>query len=118
MLLQFVAIRFLQKLRNFYTSVKMENLNAYLKDFGDEQAVEVFLYNSNKTGLFHTVLDYSTNSLGFSKKNEVQDRLQEFGQAINKAFKSVQRVYQTDDHKKRVFDKVLEKINEEKSDYH
>jgi len=36
MLLQVVAIRFLQKLRNFYTSVKMENLHKYLKDFGDE----------------------------------------------------------------------------------
>ena len=83
MLMEAVAVRFLQKMRCFYVSVKLENVYKYLVDFGNESEVEQFLYHCNKTGLFHTVLDYTTNSLSFDSKTEVLASLEQFGLTIN-----------------------------------
>jgi hypothetical protein len=108
-----LAIRVLQKLRNYYTSLKLTNLYKHFSEFCNEKEVEVFLYKCNRNNLIHTVLNYSTNSISFERKQEVIGNLKEFGVKVNKAFNCVLELTKGQDHRVRVFQKVSDMISQE-----
>ena len=60
-----LAIRIIQKCKNFFTNVKFASLSKMLSFFGDWHKIEGLLYECNRLGLVMTIADHSNGVLSF-----------------------------------------------------
>jgi len=117
-----LAVRILQKAKNFYRNLKFKTLAKLLSFYGEGKSeeetwasVETLLYECNREGLVKTVIDHRSASISFNKQVEVIENLISFGNKLRKAFIQTRQVsYQGHaDERNRIFMKVKEKIDEE-----
>lgn len=116
-----MAVRILQKAKNFYRNLKFKTLSKLLSFYGDENgenwaAIESLVYECNREGLVKTVVDHRSGSISFDKQVEVLENLMQFGTKLRQAFITTREVTYAGHHdeRNRIFMKVKEKIDEEK----
>lgn len=62
-----LAIRILQKCKNFFTNVRFASLSKMMKFFGDWNKIEGLLYECNRLGLVITIADHSKQIITFDQ---------------------------------------------------
>ena len=60
-----LAIRMLQKSKNFFTNIKFDSLTKMLSFFGGWDMIEGLLYECNRIGLVMTITDHSKRVVTF-----------------------------------------------------
>lgn len=60
-----LAVRILQKCKNFYTNIKIKTLEKFLAFYGSTTDIETLIYHCNRAGLINTILDHKTNVITF-----------------------------------------------------
>jgi len=60
-----LAIRILQKSKNFFTNVKFNSLIKMLNFYGDWDKIEGLLYECNRLGLVMTIADHAKQIITF-----------------------------------------------------
>jgi len=60
-----LAIRMLQKSKNFFTNIKFASLEKMLDFFGNWDMIETLLYECNRSGLVMTITDHSKRVVTF-----------------------------------------------------
>ena len=108
-----LAVRILQKSKNFYTKMKFANISKQLAFFGDWDKIETLLFECNRIGLIYTVLDHKNNSLSFDQNLQVAESLVSFGQQLRNAFQRINERRTQGAERVRIFMKVKEKLDEE-----
>lgn len=60
-----LAIRILQKCKNFFTNVRFTSLTKMMSFFGDWDKIEGLLYECNRLGLVMTITDHTKQVITF-----------------------------------------------------
>jgi len=60
-----LAIRMLQKSKNFFTNIKFASLTKMLSFYGEWDKIESLLYECNRLGLVMTISDHSSGIVTF-----------------------------------------------------
>ena len=87
-----LAVRILQKSKNFYRNLKFTTLSKLLcfyeaeKDQDNWANIEKLLYECSRETLVKTVIDHQSMSISFDKEVEVIENLVSFGNKLRKAF--------------------------------
>ena len=112
-----LSVRILQKCKSFYKSMKLSKLMNIISFYDSIPVIENLLYECNREGLVHTVINYHSQGegyLNFNVEEQVGDSLTEFGNQLKGCF---QKVVEATTHGKtqrqRIFQKVKEKLDDE-----
>mmetsp|Transcript_26161 Transcript_26161/g.32706 ORF Transcript_26161/g.32706 Transcript_26161/m.32706 type:complete len:455 (+) Transcript_26161:453-1817(+) len=108
-----LAIRILQKCKNFFTNVKFASLSKMMSFFGDWDKIEGLLYECNRLGLVMTIADHSKQVITFDQAAQVHENLVSFGNKLRKVFAQVQETRTPDRERIRIFEKIKGELDEE-----
>lgn len=111
-----LAVRVLQKCKNYFKNMKMSALQKLLVFYDSFEQIEQLLFECNNLGLIQTIIDYSTESITFNQEVEVASNLVRFGLKLKDAFSKVQNVLSEGKERERIFLKVKEKMEQETSE--
>lgn len=81
-----LAIRIMQKCKNFFTNLKFANLKKMLGFFGDWDKIEGLLYECNRLGLVMTITDHLKEVITFDQSAQVHENLVNFGNKLRSVF--------------------------------
>ena len=81
-----LAIRILQKCKNFFTNIKFASLSKMLTFFGDWDKVEGLLYECNRLNLVMTIADHAKQVITFDQVTQVHENLVSFGNKLRCVF--------------------------------
>jgi len=100
--------------------MKLSKLTKMLSFCGSVKEVEILLQECNRDDLVHTVINYHSHGEGtltFNIEAKVAENLFAFGSQLNSVFlKIVDATTETKQNRKRIFEKVKEKLDEEIKD--
>ena len=108
-----LAIRILQKCKNFFTNVKFASLSKMMNFFGDWDKIEGLLYECNRLGLVMTIADHSQQVITFDQVAQVHENLVNFGNKLRMVFAKVQQAHTPDRERIRIFEKIKGELDEE-----
>ena len=108
-----LAIRILQKCKNFFTTIKFGSLTKMMGFFGDWQKIEGLLYECNRLGLVMTIADHAKQVLTFDQVAQVHENLVNFGDKLRIVFQRVQERNSVDHERIRIFEKIKGELDEE-----
>lgn len=108
-----LAIRVLQKCKNFFTNVKFASLSKMLNFYGEWDKIEGLLYECNRLGLVMTIADHSKQVITFDQAAQVHENLVNFGNRLRTVFQKVQEKCTPDKERVRIFEKIKGELDEE-----
>ena len=108
-----LAIRVLQKCKNFFTNVKFASLTKMLRFYGEWDKIEGLLYECNRLGLVMTIADHSKQVITFDQVAQVRENLVNFGNRLRTVFQKVQDKCTPDKERVRIFEKIKGELDEE-----
>ena len=112
-----LAIRILQKCKNFFTNIKFASVMKMLNFFGGGRwdKTEGLLYECNRLGLVMTIADHEKQVITFDQATQVHENLISFGDKLRTVFQKVQDKSTSDNERARIFGKIKAKLDEEVS---
>ena len=108
-----LAIRILQRCKNFFTNVKFASLSKMMNFFGDWDKIEGLLYECNRLGLVMTIADHRQQVITFDRVAQVHENLVNFGNKLRMVFAKVQQAHTPDRERIRIFEKIKGELDEE-----
>jgi len=84
-----LTVRILQKCKSFYKSMKLSKLMKVISFYDSIPVIENLLYECNREGLVHTVINYHSQGEGyliFNPEDQVADNLTAFGSQLKECF--------------------------------
>ena len=81
-----LAIRILQKSKNFYTNVRFKALTKQLAFYGSWDKIEALLFECNRLDLVKTVIDHQNQMITFDQEIQVAENLRNFGNKLREVF--------------------------------
>ena len=84
-----MAIRILQKSKNFYTNIKFKAMTKQLAFFGSWDRIESLLYECNRVDLVKTVIDHQNEMITFDQEIQVAESLKNFGNKLRQVFQTL-----------------------------
>lgn len=108
-----LAVRVLQKCKNFYTNIKFATLQKFLDFYGSKTDIETLLFHCNRSSLISTIQDHQNQVVNFDQNLQVAENLVNFGQKLRVAFTKIQEEKTQGQERIRIFMKVKEKLDEE-----
>jgi len=112
-ILKRLAVRILQKCKNFYTNLKFATIEKHLSFYGSWNKIEVLLYECNREGLVKTVLDHGNKAITFDQEVQIAENLVKFGRKLRTTFQKISEKKNLGQERNRIFMKVKEKLDEE-----
>lgn len=108
-----LAVRVLQKCKNFYTNVNFDTLIRHLAFFGTWEKIEQLLYETNREGLITVQIDHANKVITFDQELQVAQNLTNFGHKLRVVFTKIAEKNTQGQERMRIFVKVKEKLDEE-----
>ena len=108
-----LAIRILQKSKNFFTNIRFKALEKQLAFFGSWEKIESLLYECNRVDLVRTMIDHQNLMITFDQEIQVAENLRNFGNKLREVFQAVSYERMQGMERSRIFMKVKEKLDEE-----
>lgn len=108
-----LAIRIIQKCKNFFTNVKFATLEKMLAFYGDWDKIESLLYECNRLNLVMTIGDHTKEVITFDQVAQVHENLVNFGNKLRSVFMKVQEMTTPEKERVRIFEKIKGELDEE-----
>ena len=108
-----LAVRVLQKSKAFYHNLTFSTLQKQLEFYGSWENIESLLFQCNREGLIITVIDHANQTISFDKEIQTAENLVNFGKKLRYAFSKIAETKTEQNERNRIFQKVLEKLDEE-----
>lgn len=108
-----LAIRVLQKCKNFYTNTNFKTLNKHLGFYGSWAEIEQLIYDCNRQGLITVSIDHRNDVIAFDYQLQLAQNLNQFGHSLRETFTKIAETKTQGQERMRIFVKVKEKIDEE-----
>jgi hypothetical protein len=108
-----LAIRILQKCKNFFTNIKFASLSKMLSFYGDWDKIEGLVYECNRLSLVATIADHAKQVITFDQFAQVHENLVNFGNKLRTVFQKVQHKTTPDKERIRIFEKIKGELDDE-----
>jgi len=108
-----LAIRILQKCKNFFTNIKFASMTKMLGFYGDWDKIETLLYECNRLNMVMTIADHAKQVITFDQVAQVHENLVSFGNKLRIVFQKVQERCTPDKERIRIFEKIKGELDEE-----
>jgi hypothetical protein len=84
-----------------------------LEFYGSWENIESLLFQCNREGLIITVIDHANQTISFDREIQTAENLVNFGKKLRYAFSKIAETKTEQNERNRIFQKVLEKLDEE-----
>lgn len=81
-----LAIRILEKSKNFFTNVRFAALTKQLSFYGTWDKIEALLYECNRVDLVKTIIDHQNQAITFDQEIQMAENLRNFGSKLREVF--------------------------------
>ena len=108
-----LAIRILQKSKNFFTNMRFASLLKMLSFFGEWDKIEGLLYECNRLNLVMTIADHAKKVITFDQLAQVHENLVNFGNKLRNVFTKVSEKRTVGLERIRIFEKIKGELDDE-----